>query len=486
MQSFARDLDAALAAYQAGRFAEAEGICRRLAAVAPRDPQVLFLLGMAAHKAGRSREAISWLEQAASIEPVPANVFNGLGCAWRALGDNARAAGYFVRAIQIDPKQPDLHYSLGNACYALGKLEEAAAQYGEAVTLNPRDHECWSNLGKALTEINRVDEAIAAYDRAVALQPEYVVARCNRAITLLTAGRLSEGWREYEWRWRALEPRRLPRPKWNGEVIAGKSLLLLAEQGFGDTIQFARYAQCARERGARVILECRAPLKRLLEYSGCADAVVAYGEPLPDFDFHAPAMSVPGILGTTLENIPGQQPYLKAPAPASFPSIPAGRLKVGLAWAGNPGHHNDQARSLRLEQLAPLLGTPDVTFFSLQVPCPPRDEADVRAWTGFEDLTAGFDDFLDTASVCAQMDLVIAVDTAVAHLAGALGRTTWTLLPHAPDWRWLLNRSDTPWYPTMTLFRQRERNQWAPVIEKVAEALRSFNPAARTIPSRDK
>jgi hypothetical protein len=320
--------------------------------------------------------------------------------------------------------------------------------------------------------LNRVDESIAAFDHAVSLQPGYLQAVQGRAISLLTAGRLAEGYRDYECRWLTLKPRQFSKPRWAGESIPGKILYLHAEQGFGDGIQSARYARLVRPRCGRVILECRPELKRLFTCSGVADEVIAFGEPAPEFDFYNSVISLPGLLGFTLETIPGDTPYLKAPPAKESPTTADKQFNVGLVWAGNPCHIDDANRSISLALLAPVLAVPGVSFYGLQMPIPQRDTAALTAFPGLTRL-GPFEDYLATASVVAEMDLVIAVDTSVAHLAGALGKPVWTLLQFAPDWRWFAQFGErTPWYPTMRLFRQTRRGDWPPVIERVAAELR--------------
>ena len=320
--------------------------------------------------------------------------------------------------------------------------------------------------------MNRLEESIQAYDRAVLVKPDYALARYGRAISLLTAGRLLEGFREYnDWRHHGIKPREFSQSAWHGEFIPDKTLFLHAEQGFGDAIQHVRFIPQARERTAKIILECRPELKTLFTYSGCADVVIAYGETIPPFDHFTSLASLPGILGVTLPTIPAQVPYLKAPPVRPLPSAPIGHLKIGLAWAGNPSHHNDAARSLRLEELAPLLQVPNTTFYNLQRPVPTRDETYFQSGIKLLDLGGEVKDFLDTSAVMAELDLVITVDTSMAHLAGALAKPVWTMLPYSPDWRWLLDRADTPWYPTMRLFRQSQRGQWHSVVSQMIEKL---------------
>ena len=472
MESSRKTLDAALGAFDNGRYEEAAALCRTLAQAVPEDGQALFLLGMSLYKAGLHDESIIWLSRAAAVQPGSARVFSGLGCAYEAAGDYRRADECLAQAIKLNPLDADAHYNMGNVCHRMRQPEKAVSSYRQAVELNPADYESWHNLGKTLKDLNRIDESVAAYDRALELRSDLVLTHCNRALALLRAGRLEEGFREYEWRWRAtLSLRGYPQPLWEGEALPDQTLLVLAEQGFGDEIQFVRFVRQARERMGRVVLECRAQLKTLFEHSGCADAVVTYGDAPPSFDCYGSIMSLPRIFQTGLATIPGT-PYLAAPSCEDLPLASSATFKVGLVWAGNPRHHDDAARSMRLKDLDPILRTPGVVFYSVQMPVPSRDEAEVRSHPNIVDLSGRIKDFLDTAAVVGAMDLVIAVDTAVAHLAGALGKPVWTCVQYSPDWRWLLDRPDTPWYPTMRLFRQPRRGEWRPVARQMAKELR--------------
>jgi len=269
-------------------------------------------------------------------------------------------------------------------------------------------------------------------------------------------------------------PRNYPQPLWKGEPISERILFVHAEQGFGDAIQFVRFVRPARQRAAQVILECPPALRRLFDHSECADTLITLGQPPPHFDTYAPLMSLPGIFKTTLETIPCPTPYLKSPPDDSAVTAPANRLKVGLTWAGSATHDHDALRSIPFQELAPILRTSGTTFFSLQLPLSESDEAKLRAVPNLVDASGPLKDFGHTAAVIAQMDLVITVDTAVAHLAGALNKPTWTLLQHAPDWRWFLERSDTPWYPSMRLFRQSVRGDWNDPIQQITAALKEL------------
>jgi Flp pilus assembly protein TadD len=494
MESFDRSLKLAFEMQNAGRGAEAESLCRVLMNIRPQDAQLLFLLGMVLHKAGRNEEAVEWLSLAAQYQPQSARIFGGLGCAHQKLGDHPRAATAFERALKLEPQSAATEYNLGGTCYKLGQVGKAEALFRSAVEKNPLDSACWNNLGKCLKELNRLDESIAAYNRALEIAPDYALARYGRAVSLLTAGRYPEGFRDYEWRWHLVTPRQFPQPEWSGNPAPGRTLLLHAEQGFGDAMQMVRFVPAARERVGRVILECRPGLEKLFQYSKCADTVIPYGTEIPPFDFRLSLISLPRVLGVTLDTIPNRTPYLQAPSCEWLPPAQPDRLKVGLAWAGNPEHHQDAARSLRLEQLAPILRVPGVVFYNLQQPVPTDDEVCLRQFSAAVQSNLKLADFVDTASVIAGMDLVISVDTAVAHLAGALGKPVWILLQHSPDWRWLLNRPDSPrgvitsnpnaqpapllhgaspWYPAAQLFRQAERNKWETPILRIAEMLQT-------------
>ena len=474
MSAFEQTLKRAFAEHNAGRAAAAEALCRALLPENPADAQLCFLLGMILHQTNRDAEAVDWLRHAAGLQPQSARNFSGLGYACRGLGNEAEAAKSFTRAAELEPQNADHFYGLGIAWHNLGELERAAVAFQKAVELNPRDAASWNNLGKIFKQLNRLDESIDAYNRALEISPDYELARHGRAISLLTAGRLAEGFREYESRWSKIQPREFAQPRWRGEPVTGQTVFIHAEQGFGDAIHFARFVRLVRERAARVILECRPELKSLFIFSGVADEVIAYGEPVPPCDVFVSIVSLPGVLGITQENLPARVPYLKAPAADNLPPAATGNLKVGFVWAGSPTHSDDASRSLPLTMFAPILQTPGVTFYSLQLPVPARDKTFFHSLPGIVDLSPQLNDFLATAAFVQQFDLIIAVDTSVVHLAGALAVPVWTLTQFDADWRWFLDQPDTAWYPTMRLFRQVQRGQWPPVVARAAEELRGL------------
>ncbi|MGD0462614.1 MAG: tetratricopeptide repeat-containing glycosyltransferase family protein [Tepidisphaeraceae bacterium] len=448
----------------AGRVAEAEKIYRRLLIEAPQQPDVPNLLGSICAKSDRMEEAEE----------------------------------LFRRAVRLNGDFAEYHKNLAAACRRLGKTDEAIAEARRAIELEADYAEAYLNLASALIDAGRQGEAAAAMARTLEIRPDYAEAHYNLAIQLLLHGDFERGWKEYEWRTRLKSPiaaREFSAARWDGGDLGGKTILLWGEQGLGDVIQFVRYVPRVLERGAKVVLEVFMPLVRLFQHSVQGVKVAIAGQPLPSFDVHFPILSLPLALGTTLAAIPAPTPYLAAPAELvrlwGRRFNDGGRsLRVGLVWAGRRMHINDRNRSMRLNQLAGLKDIAGASFYSLQKG-PPRAQIADGAFAGrLIDWTDQLDDFADTAGLMANLDLVITVDTAVAHLAGAIGKRTWLLLSTPPDWRWLLERSDSPWYPTMQLFRRNRADDWSGVIASVAEALgreidsrRSDGPATSDIPS---
>ena len=420
------------------------------------------------------------------IWPGYAVAHANLGCALFSLGRFEEAEARHEAALRLEPDYPDALSNLGNALLAQGRFEEAVAAFRAALRLRPDYAEAHANLGAALRDTGDIPEALLHCEAAIELQPGRPDARFNRALALLTAGRYAEGWAEHEHRLALPHyPRRdLGCPQWQGEPLAGRRILLHAEQGLGDTLQFVRYAPLVAARGGRVILEVQKPLVGLLARMEGVAEVVACGEELPGFDLHCPLMSLPHAFGTTIETIPACAPYL-APDPdlvarwaALLPSSMGKR--VGLVWAGSPraneprNHYADRRRSLHLRSLAPLAAIPGVEFVSLQLGPRAAEAQSPPAGMAVLDLTAGIADFDDTAALVAGLDLVIAVDTSVAHLAGALGKPVWLLSRFDACWRWLAGREDSPWYPGLRLFRQERPGEWGPVIARVAAELARF------------
>jgi tetratricopeptide (TPR) repeat protein len=459
-----------------GHGEEATACYRQALALRPGYTKASLNLGAALMDAGALAEAAEHLHRTVTLAPRLAEAHYNLGNLREKQGDHSAAAESFERAIALKPKFYQAYNNLGAVLLKADKAEAAHASFVRAATLKPDEAEAHHNLAGALAELHRYDEALASYRRATTLDPAHAQANFAEAMLLLAQGKLREGFEKYEWRWRlgTLKPRGFPVPLWDGEDLAGRTILLHGEQGYGDTIQGLRYVRLVAERGARVVLEVPQQLMRLAARLPGVAELVAEGQALPRFDLACPLLSLPRAFATTLETVPAEIPYLAAEpdAAARWSEALAGGagLKVGIAWAGNPLHRSDARRSMEIETLLPLRRLKGVRWFSIQVGERAADLAHLPA--GFVvDLAPQLSDFAETAAAIANLDLVITVDTAVAHLAGALGRPAWVLLPHISDWRWLLERADSPWYPTLRLFRQPSPGDWDSVIVRAADAL---------------
>ncbi len=491
--------------HRQGHLAEAEAHYRQVLATAPRQPDALHLLGLVANAAGRPAEAIDLIRQAVAVQPDLAAAHYNLGRILQGQGAFDQAEQAYRQALASEPGYVEALENLGGALQAQGKLDEAEQMYRQVLELVPGQASAWSNLGtllqarglpaeslkaydkalalapeyveafhnrgEALSDLHQLDKAVASYDRALELRPDYADAHFGRAAALLRKGALRAGFAEYEWRRRRsdAQQRVLPGPEWDGTEAAGLTLLVYTEQGYGDAVQFARYVPLLTARGATVLLECQRALVPLFTSLAGVTQVLARGEPLPAYDAHIPLMSLPRLFGTELESIPSEVPYLAPPAELlerwQTRIGSDGEPRVGLVWAGTPNPNWRAARSVPASALAPLASISGARFFSLQ-----KDEAE-RPPFDIADLSGELDDFASTAAAISCLDLVISVDTAAAHLAGALGRPVWLMLPHAADWRWLLDREDSPWYPTMRLFRQPIWGDWESVVRAVASRL---------------
>jgi len=462
-----------------GRLGEAATIYRRAVALGPEVAETRNGLANCLQDDKRYTEAVSGYQAALALDPLHAAAGNNLSIALRELGRITEAEQWQRRAIARDPTFAAAHTSLGITLQEAGRLEEAVACQARALVCDPGFTAAYNNLGNSRQAQNRLAEAILQYRRALRLDPASPDAHRNLGMGLLLDGQFVEGWREYEGRLRCKDApvlADLPKPRWTGEPLAGRRVLLHSEQGLGDTIQFCRYAPMIAARGGSVVLGVQPPLQRLMKGVVRPDAILSGTVPLEAFDLHLPLLSLPLLFGTTLESIPARVPYLyPEPELAALWAerlSPHPGLRVGLVWAGSPGHGNDRNRSLRLDAFAALSRLPNLSLFSIQKGPSEGLAADPPAGMRLISLSAEIKDFADTAAIAANLDVIVCVDTSVAHLCGALGRPTWVLLPFAPDWRWLLGRDDTPWYPTMRLFRQSRPGDWEGVLKRVAEALR--------------
>jgi tetratricopeptide (TPR) repeat protein len=462
-----------------GRAEAAIETWRQALALAPDHVDIRFDLACAVQRLGRIDEATRLLEYVLAREPDRVEALNNLGSARGNQGRHDEAAALIERALRHQPDHPGALCNYGIVRYEQGRIDEAVALAERALGGNPDLAEAWNLLANLRREQGRYPAALECYARALAIDPGFAAARLNDGICRLAMGDFARGWRGYEWRG-AIRPDTgvagdLGIPRWTGaEDIRGRTLFLHAEQGLGDTIQFSRYALILSRMGAVTILKVPRALVALLAGVPGIGRVLGPGDAVPALDFECPLLSLPAALGTRLETIPSATVYLQAKPDrlAAWTGRLGPRLKprIGLAWSGNPRHTNDRNRSIALSRLRPLLRR-DFQFVSLQRDLRPADREALEAEPGLRHFGDLLDDFDDTAALASLMDVVISVDTSVAHLAAALGRRTWILLPHVPDWRWLLGRSDSPWYPTARLFRQPARGDWDGPIDAVAAAL---------------
>lgn len=464
----------ALAHHRAGRIEQAEAIYEDILRREPDHADAWHMLGVAAAQRGRRETALTSIARAIRLNPAPPFYHNNLGNVLHDLDRFTEALLCYQEALRLDPGYAEAHHNMANTLQELDRFEDALAHHLEAIRLKPDFAQGFSSLGSTLRRQGLYSEALACFEQALALDAGLADAHAERATLWLLTGDFLRGWLEYEWRWMAkgFTGRRIEGPLWDGAPAEGQRILLHAEQGLGDTLQFIRYAPIVKNLGATVLLECQPRLVPLLRHMPELDQVIAAGDPLPSFDAHLSLMSLPRVFQTTLESIPRVVPYLRVPEERAClwrgRLSGDGRRRVGLVWAGNPEYKDDRRRSLDPGELAPLAQVRGVRYFGLQ-----RGGAGAPAPAGLEieDLESAAKDITDTAAAILNLDLVITVDTMAAHLAGALGVPVWVLLAQRADWRWLLEREDSPWYPTMRLFRQPATGGWRPVVERVAEAL---------------
>ncbi len=463
-----------IALREQGRIEEAIVAHRRAVALGPDSSEAFNNLGVALRDAGRLREALDAHARAVALRPDSLSALCNLAAAQRRGGEIDQAIQTLEQALALNPRYPDAHNNMGSALIDRGDFASAERSCRVAISLRDRFADAHGNLAIALAYQGRVEEAMTNARLAVQFMPDEPLAHWNLSMLLLLVGDFDLGWREHEWRWRCpsmLRGRPFKQPRWDGEELNGETILLFAEQGFGDTIQFIRYAPLLAQCGGRVIVECQPELLRLFERIPGVWQWVRAGDRLPPFELQCPLMSVPFALRNRAA-IPLATPYVSVALEGrrQVQDRPR-RLNVGLVWAGDPAHQNDRNRSIALGQLARLASVGGVTFHSLQRGPAAEELAASPGEFPIVDHAAELTDFAATAQLLESLDLVIAVDTAVAHLAAATGKKTWIMLPFMPDWRWMLHRSDCQWYPTVRLFRQEKANQWEAVVWQVAQAL---------------
>jgi tetratricopeptide (TPR) repeat protein len=489
-----------LIAHQTGRLPLAAGLIGQAMTLDPRAAAYPFSLGNVLHQQGDLPAAAAAYRRSIDLDPTFADAHNNLGTLLWAQNDASAALACFRRAVQLNGDFPEAYNNLGNALRTrgdpdaaieafqhalalrpdfqpthanlgtaladLGLLRQAEASFRTALTLRPDDPATLSHLGTTLEAQGQRDAAIACYRSAIAIKPDDAAAHTNLGLALLAQGDFAAGWPECEWRWgtpgMADQRRLFAQPLWSGQAAAGRTLLIHAEQGLGDTLQFCRFAALAAARGMRVILQVQAPLVRLLTGLPNVDLVLADGDALPDFELHCPMMSLPLAMGTMLDTIPPPVPLRADPVleAAWRDRLPTGKRRIGVVWAGAPTQAADRRRSMPPACLAPLCAVPKLAVCSLQHGAPPTGLA-------LTDFMPQMRDFADTAALIANLDLVVSVDTAVAHLAASMGKTVWLLDRFDPCWRWLEDRRDSPWYPTLRIYRQPKPGDWDAVIAEV-------------------
>jgi tetratricopeptide (TPR) repeat protein len=482
-------LSAAIRLHQAGRLGEAEAVYRQLLDRDPGDADALHLLGVLAYQGENHGLAVRLIGAAIGRNPSVPSYYNNLGIALLAKGEVEEAETACLSALRLNPRFPEAWNTLGNVFNAWGRPADAIPCFDEALRLQPDFTEALGSLGVAFQFLGYLGEAVQCQEGVLQLRPGDPEARYHRSIIHLLRGEFEQGLPGYEERLRIPRVAKkagaylLGKPEWDGSLFEGKTLLVECEQGFGDTLQFARFLPRVKERGGEVLFHVQPELHRLLEGVAGPDRLLKKepgAAPGAPFELYIHLLSLPRVFGTTSRTLPEGVSYLKA-----APEVcgrwrtrlgPGGPMKAGLVWAGNPRHPNDRHRSCRLAQFAPLARVPGLAFFGLQKGTGAGEALKPPQGMRFIDLAPELHDFVDTAAALETLDLVITVDSAVAHLAGGLGRPAWVLLPFMPDWRWMLQRGDSPWYPSVRLFRQPAPGDWASVFEEVAVALGRFEP----------
>ncbi|MEI7816746.1 MAG: tetratricopeptide repeat protein [Desulfuromonadales bacterium] len=445
-------------------------------ALKPDYAEACFYRGMALHELKQFDAAVTSYDQAITLKRDYTEACFNRGDALRGLKQFDAAVASYEQAIALKPDYAKAYSNRGMALRELKQFHAAVASYDQAIALKPDYAEACFNRGNALRELRQLDAAVASFDRAIAIKPDYADAYWNKSLILLLDGDLDNGWKFYEWRWKtdkgASKKRNFPQPLWLGkESLFDKTIVLHSEQGLGDTIQFCRYARFVADLGAKVIMEVESPLFGLLKELAGVSELIVKGNTLPEFDYHCPLLSLPLAFKTGLHSIPCTEKYLCADTgKLSYWAKKLGdktKPRVGLVWRGNRIHNDDHNRSTLLSALIPQILQSDYQYVSLQKEVPDVEKATLEANQNMLHFGDELKDFTDTAALCELMDMVISVDTSVAHLSGALGKPTWVLLPFSPDWRWLLYRDDSPWYPSVKLYRQKNIGDWSSVFAKV-------------------
>jgi len=440
----------------------------------PSQIQKLFTQGLVTHQQGKLSEAKAIYEQILKMQPNNFSALQLMGAMYTQTKNHLQAIEFLSKAIKINPQFAPCYNNIGLALKELNRLDEALASYDKAINIIPDYAEAYFNRGNTLKELMRLDEAVESYDKAIAIKADDASAHWNLSLCHLLNGNFNSGWQEYEWGWATNQrgsKRSFPQPLWLGvESLKDKTILLHDEQGLGDTIQFCRYAPLVAERGAKVVLEVQRPLVKLLKNLEGVSQTIAKGDTLPAFDYQCPVMSLPLAFKTELNTIPPVSKNITSNDEMTIKwQTELGekvKPRVGLVWSGSTTHVNDHNRSLTLSHLLPYLPS-HMEYVCLQKELRDIDKVALEKNPHIQFYGDALEDFTDTAALCDLMDIVISVDTSVAHLAPSLGKQTWVLLPYSPDWRWLLDRDDSPWYPSVKLFRQEKIGNWNGVLDRL-------------------
>ncbi|MBF0098162.1 MAG: tetratricopeptide repeat protein [Magnetococcales bacterium] len=495
IQHFRAQLAAAIHLHQSGEVQQALALYQQMLQQYPGHPRILHPYGLACQEAGDLRTATNLLSQAAIRDPDNPEIALALGIVLKSRQMSRAALERFRDFQQRHPEHPEAHFYLGDTWMDLGEAAEAIPAFRHALQLRPTFREAWINLGLCLKASGHLSEARDCFTQAVALAPQAHDGHLNLALTALLMADYSTGWQEYEWRLQASgaesclqkPPVLLAEPgipRWQGGPLRQQTILVLAEQGFGDTLQFVRYLPLLKERGACILFSCQAALIPLIKHMGCIEYIAT-----PEqfawagaIDCYSPLLSLPLVMQTQPDTIPASIPYLW-PDPLLVqrwqqPLDSGPRRRIGLVWQGKPLHQNDplRRRSCSWQALAPLAELPGITWVSLQKDPARQEPLTPHPGMALLDMNRALSDFAQTAAILSHLDLLITIDTSVAHLAGAMGKAVWLLLPFAPDWRWSLQTPTTPWYPAMRLFRQQQPNQWQALIQQLVAALREERP----------
>ncbi len=466
-----------------------------------------FTLALSMHHNGQISQAMKLYDEILAVDPLYADALHWLGMGYSQCGDHIKGLFYIKQSIEITDNYSPFHCHLGQVYEAINEFRQAHIAYRKALFVDPeniialnylsmslirynqpdqaieysrsalnldsKNTQAINNLGQAFVNQHRFNEAIEQFKYAIELSPNHVLSHYNLATTQLLTGDLQQGWQEYEWRLKHpdLTPPDFEQPQWDGSDLNGRTLFLQTEQGYGDNIQFCRYVKELSKHG-KIILSTKKALFQFMKEQNFDAHICTDGDPMPQFDVHAQLMSLPYLCKTNLDTIPSQTPYLIANTSTPPDCIIKNKdLKVGIAWAGNPTFSNDHNRSIKLEQFESLFQLKGVTFYSLQKEKRDGDNTILSNTPNIIELNEFMDSFSTTASLIKHLDLIISVDTVIAHLAAAMHKRTWILLPHTPDWRWMINRTDTPWYPNAQLFRQEKPNRWQSVIDQCKKEL---------------